>query len=385
MSLARLAVVGNDRQLHQVRLDGSSTQLTLSLASNPLLLWGQPSLQLASWSWPTWSPDGRRLACFELPDGDDVSGPARVHVLEDDGVSQRNLLELSGRIPIYLSWRPDGAGLAVLMQDEEELVLGYVAIDTLGKLRIIEEGVPLFFTWGPDRRRLLVHSATGIAGRVAIRDSEGRLPDQVLPQPPGSYCAPVVVGERVVHVERKSGTNALISTDVDGEQSRSLLEFEGLGAVVPVDERRVIFAAAPAGEGSPYRGATLVDIVSGELTRLHDEESLAFFWSTEGQQLLYARVEAQDQCLAWCSVRPSESTVKLCQFIPSREMLFYLHFFDQFVHSHRLVSPDGRHLVFAGHRPDARSGPPQIWVKDLRTELPAKPLADGCFACFSPA
>ena len=128
-----------------------------------------------------------------------------------------------------------------------------------------------------------------------------------------------------------------------------------------------------------------MDIANGELTRLHDEESLAFFWSSEGQQLLYARVEASDKCLAWCSVRPNESTTRLCPFIPSREMLFYLHFFDQFVHSHRLVSPDGRHLVFAGHRPGEVSGPSRIWVKDLRTELPPRALAEGCFACFNPA
>ena len=385
MSLARLAVVGNDRQLHQVRLDGTSTQLTMSLGDNPLLLWGKPDLQKGSWSWPTWSPDGERLACFELPGGDDVSGPARVYVLEKDGVSQRNLLELSGRVPIYLSWRPDGQGLAVLMQEEEELVLGYVSVDELGKLRIIEEGVPLFFTWGPDRRRILVHSATGTSGRVAIRDSEGRLPDQVLPQPPGNYCAPVIVGERVVHVERRPGANVLLSSDLDGEDVRELVEFEGLGAFVPVDDHHVIFAAAPHGEGSPYRGATRVHIGTGATERLHEDDSLAFFWSHQGHQLLYARVDTADNCLAWCSVRPNESTVTLCQFVPSREMLFYLHFFDQFVLSHRLVSPDGRHLVFAGHLPDKVHGPAQVFVKPLRTEEPPAAVSEGSFACFSPS
>jgi hypothetical protein len=384
VSLARLAVVGTDRQLHQVRLDGSSTQLTLSLADNPLLMWGQPNLQKGAWSWPTWSPDGERLACFELPDGDDVSGPARVFVLEKDGVSQRNLLELSGRIPIYLSWRPDGHGLAVLMQEEEELVLGYVAVDQLGKLRIIEEGVPLFFTWGPDRRRILVHSATGQAGRVAIRDSEGRLPDQVLPQPPGNYCAPVVVGGRVVHVERRPGSNVLVSTNLDGDDVEELMEFEGLGAFVPAGEDHVVFAAAPKGEGNPYRGATLVHIVTGETTRLHEEDSLAFFWSEPGHQLLYARVDTDDNCLAWCSARPNESTVTLCQFVPSREMLFYLHFFDQFVLSHQLVSPDGRHLVFSGHLPGSVDGPASVFVKPLRTEEPPRSVISGSFACFSP-
>lgn len=384
MSLARLAVVGNDRQLHQVRLDGTSTQLTISLASNPLLLWGRPDLSEVNWSWPTWSPDGQRLACFEVQSGDETVGPARVLVLENDGVSQHNLLELTTRFPIYLSWRPDGHGLAVLMQQGEELVLGYVAMDEIGKLRIIEEGAPLFFAWGPDRRRLLVHSATGRRSRVAIRDSEGRLPDQVLPQPPGDFCAPVVVGERVVHVERCPGANVLLSTDLEGQDPHRLMEFEGLGAVVPVGTEEVVFSAAPQGEGSPYRGATMVNIRTGSTTRLHDEDTLAFLWSPEGHQLIYARIETEDRCLSWCSVRPNESTVTHCRFVPSREMLFYLHFFDQFVHSHRLISPDGRHLVYAGYRANAVSGSPRIFVKDLRTEHDPRAIADGSFGCFSP-
>ena len=127
-----LAVIGSDRQVHLVELDGTSRQLTLSLADDPLLLWGATDLSSASWSWPTWSPDGERIACFELPNGDDVSGPAKVHVLHRDGVRQHELLELRGRVPVYAAWRPDGAGLALLLHDDEELVLGWVADSSAG-------------------------------------------------------------------------------------------------------------------------------------------------------------------------------------------------------------------------------------------------------------
>jgi hypothetical protein len=34
-------------------------------------------------------------------------------------------------------------------------------------------------------------------------------------------------------------------------------------------------------------------------------------------------------------------------FLPTRDMLYFLSFFDQFAQSHRLWSPDSRYLVYA--------------------------------------
>ena len=102
--------------------------------------------------------------------------------------------------------------------------------------------------------------------------------------------------------------------------------------------------------------------------------------------MIYVGVDKTGNCLTWYSVRDNENPVELCRFWPSREMLFYLHFFDQFVRSHHLVSADGRFLVFSGHLHEdgPPEGPPKIQHQNVRGEAPIRVVSAGFFACFCP-
>ena len=421
LSKERIAYVGVDNQIHTVAPDGSAhAQITLSPGANPLVMWGQPALEETAHTWPTWSPDGQRLICFELPDGDDVSGPVRVQVVDADGVRQIEMLSISGRLPIYAAWAPDGAGAAILLQDDEQLVLGWARPDTPGHLRILEEGAPLFFNWHPSDGRVLIHvgEASGgqLPGRLIVRDVGGKAPDELLPQHPGNYCVPLLVGERIVQVDTTTpdnpgAINRLLSTSLDGSDEKTLLEFSGLGALSNVPGRdAVIFSAAPNGEGTPYRGATLIPLDGGALHRLMEEDCLAFFWSEAAGALIYARVLKAQNCVTWNRVVPGDEPEELARFWPSREMLFYLHFFDQFARSHSLLSPDGERLVFCGRLLDGDDEAPEhpgpawsvstagasesgndtsrVLVAELTgasgTPAAVRAIAAGSFACFSP-
>jgi len=385
----RLAYVGTDRQLHLVDADGSNpAQLTLSLGDNPLLLWGQPELTPQAWSWPTWSPDGQRLACLELPPGDDEeTGEATLHVVDVDGVRQMELLRVEAGVPLYCQWQPDGGGVLVLVQDESELELRHVDLDRLGEARPLERGVPLFFGWLPDGRRIMIHTASGGAvgtGRLVIRDVAGKLPDEVLPQDPGNYCAPVVQGEHVVHVDRRGGRSRLVRTLLDGSDEHTLLAYEGLGAIVPAGPDSVVFSSAPQGEGTPYRGLLLVSPEGVE--QLAPDDCLSFFWSARRDALIYAQVDLDTNCLVWKVVEADRSVRELTRFWPSREQLFYLRFFDQFVQSHHLLDPSGRWLTFAGHTVEeaAHGTEPTVHVIDLDGSPDPVDIAPGLFGCFRP-
>ena len=392
MSLTTPAYIGQDRQLHTVRTDGSQpTQLTLSLAGNPLLKWGKPDVQQTVYSWPTWSPDGRRLAAFSHAADPDTPEPASVHVVEVDGLREYQLGSFPGAMPLYAAWQPDGEGVAVLTQDGTGLELMYGRLDQLGRMRAMDQGSPLFFTWGPDKRRLFIHtgpSRPGSDGRLMVRDALGQLPDEALPQAPGNYCSPVIVADRLVHVERTGVVNRLLSTDLSGGDPQVLLEFDGLAAVVAAPGLNgVAFSTASDAQGAPYRGITLVPLDGGAPSRLSDDDCLAFQWSEAGRQFLYARVTDDGRRLAWHSVRPGEVPVEHVRFSPTQEMRFALHFFEQFVITHRFVSADGQHLLFCGHPEDQvpDRGPPGIYVLDLRRTDPPRLLAQGSFACFAPA
>jgi hypothetical protein len=126
-------------------------------------------------------------------------------------------------------------------------------------------------------------------------------------------------------------------------------------------------------------------LIGKPAVRLTDDDILCFFWSDKGEQLVYIRMIPESNFLSWCSVRPNENPVELIQFRPSREMLYYLHFFDQFAETHQLISEDGRYLVFSGIiKSEAPENKPQIYVLDLRGAQPLKCVGQGTFGCFEP-
>jgi len=394
-----IAYVGRDDQIHVVRADGGGhAQLTMNLRANPLLLWGQPELPDTAYAWPSWRPDGGALLCFETPG--EGEGPVGVHAVETDGVRQSELLRVGGRVPIYGAWHPSGRGVALLLQDTNRLVLGWVDLADTGRMRVLAEGAPLFFNWHPTEPRVIIHvgDASPDSSRLLIKDLDGARADERLPQRPGNYCVPVVVGDgpdsRIVQVDRSGAVNRLVSSDLSGGDVVELLEFDGLGAVIPVPGRRaVVFSTAPDGEGTPYRGATLFDLDTGDIQRVTDDDCLAFFWSEQQGALIFAQVVQQERCVTWNLARPGEPTERLARFWPSREMLFYLHFFDQFAHSHSLLSPGGERLVFCGRRVVEDTDSPwpteepesfNVLVLDLERDDPPQAIAEGSFACFSP-
>ena len=148
-------------------------------------------------------------------------------------------------------------------------------------------------------------------------------------------------------------------------------------------------ACAPKGESTPYRGIDLVHLDTGETRALTSGDCLAFFWAPTGEYLLYAVVDSDANCLLWHKVDVETGTnVALGSFWPTRDMLFFLHFFDQYAGSHSLVSPDGRWLAYAGYPAGGGqadlSSPPQIFLKDVTDPTrPPERVARGSFAVFA--
>jgi hypothetical protein len=83
-------------------------------------------------------------------------------------------------------------------------------------------------------------------------------------------------------------------------------------------------------------------------------------------------------------------------FMPTRECIVSLHFFEQVAGSHPFVSPDGRYVVCAGipvgdvdgagvfGPMDGEGEPPQLLVTPLHGEHePPVSVGMGRFGCFS--
>lgn len=338
-------------------------------------------------AWPCWSPDGRWIACFRSPGGEDDLADASVNVVEVDGVEELQLLDLAGQLPIYAQWSPDSARLAVLAQDEDELELQVCRLDRVGHKRIVDKGVPLFCSWTPDGEGLLVHAGgkKERPGRLMVRrPTMGE--DSLFDDRPGSFCVPVFIGERAIYVTGGGTSARVVASDADGRNRHELAAMEGLVALLPDPAgRRLALAHAPGGEMTPYQGIWLLSSEGSDIRPLVEQPLMAFFWEPDGGGLLFATVDARRGCLWWWR-RRLDSTVdeRLAAFRPTRDQLFHLHFFEQYARSHPLVTPDGSTLVYAAW-PDPRANgaeaSAQIFALDLHHPTrPALPVAHGTLA-----
>lgn len=394
-----IAFVGIDRQLHVLQADtGTQRQVTWSRVVGGLA--GSSGAATPDGrSWPTWSPDGRWLACFRQA-GAPGEAPTEVIAVEVDGVEERVLLELDGEVPIYAQWSSDGSSLAVLSQADEELQLWICTLDGATP-RVVEHGVPLFFSWVPQKDAMVVHSGGGAgrSGRIMLRAVGPEGEDVVFPTGPGTFCAPLMVAgdpPRVAFVSAAPGERShVITANVDGGRPRHVATLRGLLAVVPDKEgRQLAIGSAMEGESTPYDGVWLGDAEGGPLHQVSTHPCMAFFWCRGGRRLVYASLDREAGCARWTrmdlgSPDPSDSVeVELTPFWPTRDQLFLLHFFEQYAPSHAMVDPTGRWLVYASHPDPASDDPdtrPRILLIDLDQPDPEpQPIAFGRFAAFAP-
>jgi Tol biopolymer transport system component len=386
------AFVGRDRQVHLGDAAGSRVWALTGAVPGNDRPWGALAARRDAWSWPTWSPDGAWIACFAAEESDEDSGPARIVALSIDGVREEAWGHVETGVPVYVQWSPSGAHLAVLAQDGQELTLTLVSRARLGRVREVASGLPLFFNWTPEDTILLhVGQESGDTGLV-LRDPVGTEADVPYPSSPGSFCAPVFAGGRPVYaVEGEEGASEVVTSRMDGGDSRTLARYVGLLAIVPAPRRPwVALSASQRGEGSPYDGIDLVQLYTGEVRRVSESACLAYFWAPDGSYLLQAIVDHPANGVTWWRVDVEGGPPRrLATFWPTRDTLFFLHFFDQYGQSHSPLSPDGRWLVYAGYPVGGTqadvSVPARIWVLDLEaTGGEARPVAEGTFATFPP-
>jgi hypothetical protein len=272
-------------------------------------------------------------------------------------------------------------------------VLALLREERLGQVRPLEQGVPLFFNWTPSGDRVLIHvgSKADPTGRLIVRDPLGEGEDVLFDRPPGSFCAPVFCAGRAVYALRRAdGASDVVVSDTDGGDPQLLLNRRGLLAIAPAPGGLpwIAVSAAPRGEGTPYRGIDLVHVRSGEVRPVSTADCLAFFWSPRGDYVLYAVVDSDANCLLWHRVSVDGGPpVGLGSFWPTRDILFYLHFFDQYAQSHPIISPDGRWVAFAGYPAGGGqadlSNPPRIYLKDVyEPDRPPELAGTGSFAVF---
>ncbi|MBI4312093.1 MAG: PD40 domain-containing protein [Chloroflexi bacterium] len=391
----RIAYIGVDGNLYTVRRDATDRrQLTESdpalVSSAPV--WSRRSPR--SYAWPTWSPDGSKLAVSQLSAEEEA--PITINVVDIATAQSRRLYAndpdsvqfIGPGIPHYLFWSPDSRRLAFLAPTAAgvSLFLSSLGRDEPSQLAT---GAPFYMAWHPDSHSLLLH----IGSALSLVDVDSLAGASGLGPSPDTFRAPgwSPDGSQMAYIESSgSGGAALLIADKNGDGSRSLTE-SGLNAALLWSPRggRIALADSPSQTRSYYSRLRLLDVVGGRDRLLVEEPLLAFFWAPDGEKIAYVAVDTVNLRLTWKVVSLRGGQVReLADFLPSEDLLAMLIFFDQYALSSSIWSPDSTALVFSG-RIDAASdesneeAQDSIFVLDVESAAPPQAIAPGTLAFWS--
>lgn len=345
--------------------------------------------------WPTWAPDGSRIVCFGVRGTGKDTVETSVFSVAADGIESWELTGLAGKMPIYGNWSPRGDAFAALVQrGEHALSLEIIRFDGLGKTIPLISGAPLFWSWSPHGDRLAVHVGgsrrASAAARVVIVDAKSGQTVTVVTDRPGEFRVPAWAPHEdlLAYVEQDThGQDTLMLLDVaTGEKGMVTTGEGGTAAVWSPDGKILAFAHAARPGASLFAPVRTVDLASGKMETLLEAPVVGFFWSPQNEALWYVSLDSGRSYLRWHRfLRSSGETTELARFLPSREQMFVLSFFDQYTLSHPPLAPDGKTLAFSGYllNPAGSAAAAHVYVLSLEDGAEPRPVATGDFVCWN--
>ena len=399
-----IAYVGSDGNVYTVDPeDGKVVALTDDAQRIP-----DANGALHYYSDPAWAPGKTGLAFLEAAADIESGSRFSVWVRGEEDSASRVVFSSPNRVPIYLYWSPDGKQLSFLTSDTRggPLALHIVPIDG-GAEKVIDTGQPYYWSWSPTSLDMVVHvggssvDQPGVA-RLSLLSLAPEVTETAWDLAPLSFQAP----------EYSPDGGSILLSAVSESQGSGLLLVGPDGKVQSVlsdDKAPIAFAWNPPGEviasmtfdpASPSglgRLSFLHLTDSGEVKRVDTdaERVVAFFWSPDGEELAYfvpvapgsngggsnVALQGPQVNLRLRIADPRDGTSRdVTTFRPTSDFLRILPFFDQYLRSTTIWSPDSRQLVLSGY--DA-AGQETIFVVSSDGSGDPRPLVSGILAFWS--
>ena len=372
-SVDRIIYVSPQGDLFTVNPDGSGGQrltggntlgtgpLAPDAAERPLNV--AQSLDFSNYySWPTWSPDGAKLAASLVQvDGRRVTGVS-VQVLESTTGRSTTVYNndvpalIADGVPHYFYWSPDSESLAFIAATPQGLTLFVDDSRAAGGPVAVERGAPLYFSWSGFSNSLVLHSGRDVKLlQRPFDDASVTLLAQT-----GGFRAPAFSpdGRRLAYsVAHDSGTSLLVAPGNDVENPQTVAEMGVFSAFMwSPDGSRLAVAEQPDANSFLFQSLRVLSADGSEASTLVEEPLLAFYWSPQGDKIAWVSVDAQERLFQWkVSGVDGNDVRQLFRFQPSSEVFTMFSFFDQYAYSHSPWSPDGTRLVVVGSQ-DASVG-----------------------------
>lgn len=357
-----------------------------------------------AYTWPTWSPDGAKLAASRVQVSGNQDAEVTVQVLDPGSGRSQTVFsnDFPGLVadgsPHYLYWSPDGQHLSFLASTQEGLALYIVNTLSSDEPIVVERGGPLYYSWSGDGNSLLVHVGEEVK---LYRELSDHAAGELLAEARG-FRAPAFSpeGKRLAYTaQAESGQAVFVAELGDLENAKPVLEVGAFAAFIWSPDGSELAVVDQQGPGSAVferlRAVSLDENPAGPSVRtIAQEPLLAFYWSPNGQRIAWVAVNQEDRTFQLKVAPNSQSGAgeerSLFTFNPTRDLLTMLSFFDQYTYSHSLWSPDSTRLVVAGGQEvpfERRNGHTptgaRVFVIDAVGDTPPQEIAEGSLAFWS--
>ena len=354
-----------------------------------------------SYSWPTWSRDGTRLAASRVAvSGRSAELTVQVFDLSSGGMSAAFTNEIPAPVadgtPHYLYWSPDDRYLSILAPTRDGLALFLRDFMSPEDAHPVAIGAPLYYHWNSTASLLAVHTEDRVILREPAPDGrEARVVVDAF-----SFRAPAVSpdGSRFAFAGISGGVEGIYVAPAapdSTEPPSMVMQTEGLVAFTWAPDGSSLAVAEQLRRGVPsFDRLSLVSSDGQVRSTVAEEQMLAFFWSPQGDRIAWIALEPQtrEMELAVATVDSGGQVGeprRLFRFSPTGELFTMFSFFDQYAYSHSIWSPDGSALVITateGHEPGRRNGSApsggQVYIIEVSTGE-SRRLASGKAAFWS--
>lgn len=347
------------------------------------------------YSWPVWSPDGRSVACFRVVNGE--GGPTDgLYIFDAQSSQVLHAYQEPGLRPIYAYWAPNSQNLAVLLGGPGAFSLGLWPVKENQRPKTVAQGAPFYFHWRTDGRAVLAHTGGDTEApeghSISVIDVESGK-RQLVSRAPAAFGPPSWSsdGRWLAYGDHAKEKANLMVAMADGSAPKSFGALSEKIAMEWSPTQPILAVATSSFVGDPLlEELKLIDVPSGKTRIVVKDNFAAYFWSPDGERILYAKRKLGTDLWAWAVVEAKGGkTYEVVDFVPSRPLLLVFQYFDQYALSHRLWAPDSKSFVFAGAagaeaRPVDGLRSPTIYTVEANEHAKPKSLTEGSIAFWSP-
>ena len=340
--IAQAVIFDAQGSLQLVRLDGTRTILQAAPAA------GTQRGNL------TPAPDGQRVAYVQTS-----TTQSTIYMLDFAGGEPTVLYAESRKQPFYLAWSPDSRWLAFLASDVR-MELYLVPSDGTAEAVLVRAGQPSYFAWTEDSQRLLLHIGGAAPQGQLFEYAVAEAQLTVLDVAPGAFQTPAWLDQSTSLIV---GQNNAMNRIVRLQNDKSI-------ALSEPTRQAILFSLAPDHQQLAYlttseRGRSPVHVLNLEPNTtavLPIPLPLAFFWSPDSTKLAVLvpdstpgfeaasgiyRVANEPLRVQWFIANLHSDTIeRYPPWIPSRDFLNLVPYFDQYATSVALWSPDSSQLIY---------------------------------------